>query len=503
MDPGYSPASPGGARAKLPPFWRGAIVAAVVVLICLLVWVVARQPSWGHLNYWKARLRETPDEILLRSSGDYDGEAQLALRRTRERLENPRITGMERVRDHHRVSRIIRFALLPFELFNATRGDVGARLRLLELRQELRAQQDEITARLNPAPRTPPEPDQDGAPGRDFIITDLLGQDAFLEALGVAGINRDPAPLVNLAQQSGRVRREAANELGETRGAQAAAFLDLSEHHTDDPENSHDPAVVAALGAIVKRLRDDPQTALAYPNTTIDSIAEEIKADGDTFSTDPRTGRPRELLVSRDALPVLERAKNGERMVGGGGITDQEVARLVWARAYHPENRGKREELRQAYFDALTDSWKKGVQEPRMVCVQGRISRLIGSLALLDYDKRNWGMSTLEELKNEIFEDAKRVMKEEAELIVADASAPIGQKAAAAQILAQSLAESKNYEQIYGVAEDADETAVNEKIVGVMLDGASETIRRVNARAPGSISERTEETIKNDLKMTL
>ena len=75
----------------------------------------------------------------------------------------------------------------------------------------------------------------------------------------------------------------------------------------------------------------------------------------------------------------------------------------MWGRANHPRNSQRASALRQAAFDALVDSWQPGLSGERIQCVDGRISRLLGSLATLDFDEKNWDMRRLEQYRNDVF----------------------------------------------------------------------------------------------------
>ena len=59
-----------------------ALAVIVLVVIIILLYAASRRPAWGNLDYWRAHLLESPDEIYARSAGGYDAAAALALRRS-------------------------------------------------------------------------------------------------------------------------------------------------------------------------------------------------------------------------------------------------------------------------------------------------------------------------------------------------------------------------------------------------------------------------------------
>src|SRR5205807_946238 len=80
--------------------------------------------------------------------------------------------------------------------------------------------------------------------------------------------------------------------------------------------------------------------------------------------------------------------------------------RGVWARADDPRNAATRGQMRQALFDSLVDAWEEGIAGRKITCVNGRTTRILSALVLLDADERNWQVKKLEQFKNDIFEEA-------------------------------------------------------------------------------------------------
>jgi hypothetical protein len=209
-----------------------------------------------------------------------------------------------------------------------------------------------------------------------------------------------------------RARRAAAAEVSAARGAgvQASAFLDLSARNTSDSQNSHDPAVNATKRAVVARLRSEQGEVGRLPD--LGQISAAIRQNAASFTRDPRTEQPRPALAER-AVAVVERARAGN-WSASADATDEEVLRRVWARADDAKNAANRTSLRQAAFDALVDSWGRGIGGDHIQCVDGRIGRMVGSLAWLDCDEGNWQMLRLEQHKNEIFGKAGQLIQQAA-----------------------------------------------------------------------------------------
>ena len=119
-------------------------------------------------------------------------------------------------------------------------------------------------------------------------------------------------------------------------------------------------------------------------------------------------------------MAVIEKIKEGEKItaleIDGEPTTDAMCLQYVWNRTNHPNNASKKNQMRQAIFDNLLDSWElNAISKVReIVCVTGRATRIISSLTLLDFDEQNWEVKKFEEFKNEIFIRVKNIIQEEA-----------------------------------------------------------------------------------------
>ena len=248
----------------------------------------------------------------------------------------------------------------------------------------------------------------------EFLLN-LFGPDA----IGTITIQNGVRPVdMQLAAAATRSRENVINDRREAAkvnlpqnvapaAAITAAYVASATAHTNDPQNTHDSGVLAGLKSVIDRLRAD-QAAETLP--TIDSITEEIRSNAKELS-DNRSN------MLEDALKVVDRMRLGERVVTLGA-TDGECLCRVWLRANDTRNSAVRKQIRQAVFDGLVDAWEPGGAHGvrHIVCVNGRTTRMLAALVLLDWDKRNWNVKSLEQFKNEIFERAAKIITNEAEL---------------------------------------------------------------------------------------
>ena len=514
---------------------KAIILAILIVLfICLMSYTAGagKQPGWAHLDYWKAHYVEDPDQIYERSAGGFDEAAALALRRSEEH-PNPS------AEDHLRAATIIHrniisqenrttnrdLSRLRLDMFGRARGHYMAALAGLTDHTIARGVADQAVHRYRlPAGN---QGENLGRLGAEHIIDAalefayggleaLLNNDPFLAVLfteewGVApfgvglGGNIEPIPDVGMfglgrpfefipdvamadfaadrRNQTIQTRQAAAAEVagmasGGSRGVQAAAFLDLSQRHTSDSQNSHDSSINASKRVIIERLRADQGHSDRLPS--LDQIIEEIRSESDDFSRDPRTGYPRPALTDK-AIAVVQRAKNGEHSTSARA-SDAETLRRVWARANDSNNADNSHKMRQAAYDALVDSWGTGFGGEIIQCVDGRISRMLGSLSWLDHDERNWDMRRLEQHKNDIYSLAAEVIRS-AEVEAAEQNGnPELQKVGKAY-LATTAAELSQIGPLNDTTEKAWISATRERVARAI----DAHIAELNERAPGVI----------------
>ena len=167
---------------------------------------------------------------------------------------------------------------------------------------------------------------------------------------------------------------------------QREEYLEKSKIHVDNPQNVHDNAINATMYQIIKRISDDNTEALP----TKEQISAEI--------ADP---------IAKNVI----KAFNNENTVSAlGGMTDLEVLQLVYLRCCNPKNDKK------TMITALSDNLKNCVENGNIVCVTGRVARVISTLILLDFDENNWNMKLVDDYKEEILNKTKNIIQEVATL---------------------------------------------------------------------------------------
>jgi hypothetical protein len=425
-------------------------VLVLTVLILILAYAIVKRPTWAQRGYWLANYVESPWAVYRRSSGGFDDAARLALQRATGR-ETPTPA------EHALAATILTHNVIGQEHrpeFDARGAPTPAAVARARARHALfgEARGHFMAALDGLLQEAPAQPRRAGEPGNQFIIDAALGfayggramqaeNDPFamifhapaqhdfdhmdLDAINAAidaaeplagNVDRGLATTAHRTHERTIGERQAAARAtaaaqGGGRQAAVGAYVALATENTNDPQNSHDSGVLACMRAVVGRLRADQGGEETLP--TVDAIITALQEQGPALSD----GRPH--LVA-DAVQAAQRTKNGERVVAVGA-TDAECLRRVWHRASDPRNSAAAAPIRQAVFDALVDCHEEGVLTRHIVCVNGRTSRLLSALVLLDWDQRNWELKKLEQFKNDIFERAAAVVAAEARRAAASA----------------------------------------------------------------------------------
>jgi hypothetical protein len=433
----------------------GLLLAVLVVVTIAIVYSLRKDPKWTSPYYIKAALMDKPGDILRWSSGDFDEAAQLAYTRAMERAERY-------PEDLHLATRVITFNILEQgEQRRQARGlplterDAARNERMMNTAA---AHMETTIARWNAPQRRP----------NIRIIDDIvmLVQQDFMR------IFPDAAPLFGLIPERAlEARRRAVADRRQqaqfqvqmgaaftgtapqpARGAVARAYVDLAVRETSDPQNTHDSTVLACERAIVDRLRQRSEGA-ARP--AVSEIVADIAANVNEYSDN----RP---LRIADVLRTLEVVKHGDVVISLGA-SDLECLQLVWMCADDPRNEANRSNMRKALFNALYDCWEDGLlAERHLVCVNGRATRILSSITLLDWDQSNSVVMRFEQVKNDIFKRSLEVIEETA---AAAAASPEPDRARAGRAyLAKTPAEMREVGDVEPAASAALAAEMREKI---------------------------------------
>ncbi len=354
------------------------VALLVVLVVCLIYWVF-------YYDHDQAR-RKRAARLLIESVGVFDAAAREALKET-NRITNPRAI------DHFRSGNILRY-------------------NLREGRHDNRRYRDWIaTEYINTLTQLVREPLTDGA-NNDFMLhnieefggnianqlTEEELQDQILLGFFDAIHNNVPAARKDIVE----ARAADAQATAKNRAEAVNIALDSATKYTSDSQNVHDSCVNKDLRETLRKLKQSAS------NTKLDAgqcIDEAIEYINDTYARD--TARS---TKAQNALRVLNTVRQGTP-ISTFADTEDRIFAYTWKRCEHPNNAGNEDKMREAVVNALADSIENGNQ----VCINGRTSHILNSLATLDYDPALGSAMTFEAYRNQIFQETKDIINNEIE----------------------------------------------------------------------------------------
>lgn len=161
-----------------------------------------------------------------------------------------------------------------------------------------------------------------------------------------------------------------------------------------DPQNVHDSTVNASLRGTLLKIRKNVD-----PAREISSARKYVQKVMDA----ERRGRALRALdaITSDHIYTF-------------GDTEANIFAYVWSRATDPGNARSTDNIREAIVDALASS----IEGETTVCINGRASRVLSALTLLDHDKSvAEPPKTLDIYRQQIFGELAKLVESETERV--------------------------------------------------------------------------------------
>lgn len=178
-------------------------------------------------------------------------------------------------------------------------------------------------------------------------------------------------------------------------------YLNNSTVYTNDNQNVHDPKVNSDLKTTLKKLKS------TYLKSNINNSQKSFDEAQDYITHTYATLH--DVKKVDDALNILKKMKTGD-LISTFNETEDQIFSYVWERSNLAKNAENANLMREAIVNSLAD----GIHNESQVCINGRCSRVLNSLALLDYDKDvSAGALTFEAYKNQIFQETKEIVNQE------------------------------------------------------------------------------------------
>lgn len=246
--------------------------------------------------------------------------------------------------------------------------------------------------------------DEDEIPELDFMFDRIIDFQNILTAADYetnAAIefnlvaNRIPAAKHQSVQN--RVKESIANSNSKKEAVETA--LDSATRYTSDKQNVHD-----------SKVNNDLREALSIfkRGTNAVPVGNEVREwINNVYASDPNN-----LHKVQNAITALNKVEEGNHIFTFNE-TESNILSYVWQRCKHQNNIENRDLMFEAVVNSLADSVENG----GLVCINGRCSRMLNSLATLDFDKKisERGALTFEAYKNQIYQETKNIVNEAVE----------------------------------------------------------------------------------------
>lgn len=176
---------------------------------------------------------------------------------------------------------------------------------------------------------------------------------------------------------------------------------------TSDPQNVHDSEVNSELGSIYDRLvRKNNDEGGELSGHDLRELA--------TFISNYNFGDAQKREEAQRIYGLMSKEHPVTQMKSKNPATEGDVLEQVWKRVHSRENLANRAGLQESLMDALVNSYDTNANgERREVCTGGRCARVLGSLTLLDEDKRiAQPVKTEDILRSEIFSRTHHLVRD-------------------------------------------------------------------------------------------
>lgn len=370
-------------------------VVVATIIVCMVVVIL-----YTYVFRDDKSRREKYTKLYESSAGTFDVEAQSALK-TIEKIKNPTAV------DSFTRGNILELNVAQGEPVTGGRNLVlGVADAYANTLHQIRHQA--LTARVLTAPptqqvnpqtnthtNTHAEPAQRPEPHPIFMLDHIENfADRNLQEIAEDLMWQDLLePLANIANDAADTRTQLTSNtaadvasVAKTKKEFTEKMVPLLVTNTSDSQNVHDSSV-----------RLDNQNTLnvirgSQSKIPVEAVLGEIR----TFIQGAPADQISESKKLAAGLALNEFSKS--TFVTAYNARDSEILKQVWDRAHIPENSANSTNIKLAVVEALAAC----IVDGKSVCVNGRVSNVIGALATLDANSTVGAALTSEQYKNEI-----------------------------------------------------------------------------------------------------
>lgn len=232
-------------------------------------------------------------------------------------------------------------------------------------------------------------------PNNDYLfITDRIADNARLagnQGLQVLANNvQNVGMQIQLQNPVGYVNQDDPINTKPTNSSILANNIERNKSFKSDSQNVHDSALTVFLREQYAKIKEYNQS-------------EGINFSPEGFSPTPKD--PAKVQRINFVLDTIKRNSTDTSLING---TEYDLLSQVWTRINSQSNEKNKEKLIESFEDQLNEC---ATGTGSTVCVAGRCSHVISSLALLDKDPSLGVLKTKEVLRNELLDGAAKIVE--------------------------------------------------------------------------------------------
>jgi hypothetical protein len=184
-------------------------------------------------------------------------------------------------------------------------------------------------------------------------------------------------------------RKEKAIANSENKIEAIREYFDEATAYANDPQNVHDNKVNKDLKRILDKIqsRYDKEEIVQQINSYIGNHPNKEQAQLADLVV-------QKMLEGHSFQPL--------------NTTEDKILCVTWARSLIPENAGNKDNIQEAIYLALVDCWEHN----QFVCMNGRIAKVLGSLAMVDHDPDTLVVDD-QNYRNQIYKETVDIVDDE------------------------------------------------------------------------------------------
>lgn len=345
--------------------WILAILVIILLIIIIIIFYTVKNKD--------STKRKQSKELYNSSSGNYDKEAYESLKKISEIKD-------KKPDDNFLAGNIIEYNVLQGNIRKAPKEPFMNMLS--NYNETIRGiQENKIVDEIDPI----------------YMLDHITTVYNQIALPNIAHVEQIAPNIIHIPEIRKNVVKERKNKIKtntSNKKEEINVFLEASKSFTSDPQNTHDSSVNGDLRKTVKELQSTyPQNLKSFKDS-LDEIRKYIETAKIPEFKKEKAKKSLDLAYQNNYILTLN-CKEGD------------ILSMTWERSKHENNKNNCELIKNAILDSLVDCIS---DNGLSVCINGRCGRILESLTTLDFYKDIGKAQTSEMYKNEIFNEAKKIM---------------------------------------------------------------------------------------------